>query len=138
MNRLLVSRMPPVVDSSLSEALAKVEAAKQSALALIAAGKLDEAKSKHLGQKGDFKQLQALLGKLPSDQKAAFGKAFNDAKREAEAAWDAAKSSAGATKRTGPMFDLLPGIEPPIGARHPLTQTIDEIVAIFARMGFEL
>ena len=123
---------------SLDSPLAQVAAAKASALALIAEGKLDEAKSKHLGQKGDFKQLQSLLGKLPADQKAAFGKAFNDAKREAEAAWDAAKAFSGATKASGPMFDLLPGIAPPMGARHPLTQTIDEIVAIFARMGFEL
>jgi phenylalanyl-tRNA synthetase alpha chain len=125
-------------DNFLDSALAQVAAAKQSALALIAEGKLDEAKSKHLGQKGDFKQLQALLGKLPADQKAAFGKAFNDAKREAEAAWDEAKGKAGSSKASGPMFDLLPGIAPPMGARHPLTQTIDEIVAIFARMGFEL
>ena len=123
---------------SLDSALAQVASAKASALALIAEGKLDEAKSKHLGQKGDFKQLQALLGKLPTDQKAAFGKAFNDAKREAEAAWEEAKAKAGSTKSSGPMFDLLPGIAPPMGARHPLTQTIDEIVAIFARMGFEL
>jgi len=127
-----------VADPSLKDALQKVDAAKQSALALIAAGKLDEAKSKHLGQKGDFKQLQSLLGKLPADQRSIFGKAFNDAKREAEAAWDAAKASAGAAKPSGPLFDLLPGIEPPLGARHPLTHTIDEIVAIFARMGFEL
>jgi phenylalanyl-tRNA synthetase alpha chain len=125
-------------DHSLEIALAQVASAKASALALIAEGKLDEAKSKHLGQKGDFKQLQALLGKLPADQKAAFGKAFNEAKREAEAAWDAAKAFSAAAKPTGPMFDLLPGIAPPMGARHPLTQTIDEIVAIFARMGFEL
>jgi phenylalanyl-tRNA synthetase alpha chain len=127
-----------VPDPSLEESLAKVEAAKQSALALVAAGKLDEAKSKHLGQKGDFRQLQSLLGKLPADQKALFGKAFNDAKREAEAAWDAAKAASGVQKSSGPLFDLLPGIEPPLGARHPLTHTIDEIVAIFARMGFEL
>jgi phenylalanyl-tRNA synthetase alpha chain len=127
-----------VADPALDDALSKVEAAKKSALALIAEGKLDEAKSKHLGQKGDFKQLQALLGKLPAEQRSVFGKAFNEAKREAEAAWDAAKASAGSTKAPGPMFDLLPGIEPPMGARHPLTQTIDEIVAIFARMGFEL
>jgi phenylalanyl-tRNA synthetase alpha chain len=126
------------VADSLDTALAQVAAAKASALALIGEGKLDEAKSKHLGQKGDFKQLQALLGKLPGDQKAAFGKAFNEAKREAEAAWDAAKAFSAAAKPTGPMFDLLPGIAPPMGARHPLTQTIDEIVAIFARMGFEL
>ena len=125
-------------DPSLEEALAQVESAKQSALVLIAAGKLDEAKSKHLGQKGDFKQLQALLGKLSAEQKARFGKAFNEAKREAEAAWDAAKSASGGAKTTGPLFDLLPGVQPPLGARHPLTHTIDEIVAIFARMGFEL
>jgi phenylalanyl-tRNA synthetase alpha chain len=121
----------------LAEASARAQAAKQAAMQLIAEGKLDEAKSKYLGQKGEFRQLQALLGQLGAEDKKAFGKEFNDAKRTAEEAYEAALA-AKQSAPTGPRFDLLPGIQPRVGARHPLMQTIEEISSIFGRMGFQL
>ena len=123
---------------SLEKCLQDVEAARKEALSLIESGKLEEAKSKFLGKKGRFKDLQSLLGKLPSDQKAEFGKAFNDAQRGVEAAYEEAKSKSGSKTASGPTFDFLPGIKPAIGCRHVLTQTIEEIVEIFGRMGFTL
>ncbi|MFO0944956.1 MAG: phenylalanine--tRNA ligase subunit alpha [Planctomycetota bacterium] len=105
---------------------------------LIANGALEEAKAKFLNRKGEFRQLQQLLGKLPGPDKPVFGKAFNDAHKSVEEAYEAAASTKGSAKRTGPAFDLLPGVAPALGCRHPLIQTIDEIVDIFGRMGFEL
>ena len=122
---------------SLSDALARVETARRDALALIGAGKLEECRAKYLVQKGEFRALQGLLGKLQGPDKAAFGKAFNEARKEVEEAFDAAKAAT-PKAAAGPRFDMLPGIAPPVGARHPVTQTIDEIAAIFGRMGFQV
>ncbi|HVJ80770.1 MAG TPA: phenylalanine--tRNA ligase subunit alpha [Planctomycetia bacterium] len=105
---------------------------------MIAAGKLDDAKSRFLSQKGEFRQLQSLLGKLPGADKPAFGKVFNEARTEVETAWESARESSGPAKPTGPAFDVLPGIAPPLGARHPLARTIDDIASIFGKMGFAL
>ena len=124
---------------SLEEGLAQVESARQEAMTLIEAGQLDEAKNKALGRKGSFKQLQKMLGVLANDARAAFGKAFNEARQQVQEALDAQRAQSGASKKkSGPTFDFLPGIPPVQGNRHPLTQTIEEITDIFARMGFEL
>jgi phenylalanyl-tRNA synthetase alpha chain len=125
-------------DAALEEAIHRVDAARTAALELIAAGKLDEAKSKYLSQKGEFRQLQQLLGKLPAPSKPIYGQAFNDARKAVESAWEEKKGASASAKPSGPKFDLLPGIPPAVGARHPLIQTIDEIAAIFGRMGFAL
>lgn len=125
-------------DPNLQECLNRVASARSDALELIAAGKLDEAKSKFLARKGAFRQLQALLGKLPGDDRPKFGQAFHQAKKSVEEAFEQASSASGTGKTKGPEFDFLPGVAPPKGARHPLIQTIDEIADIFARMGFGL
>lgn len=107
-------------------------------MALLKEGKLAEVRSQYLSQKGEFRRLQALLGKLSAGDKRVFGKAFNDARQEVEHAWSEAEQSQTKPASTGPGFDFLPGIQPISGARHPLIQTINEIAAIFGRMGFEL
>jgi phenylalanyl-tRNA synthetase alpha chain len=122
---------------TLDAALDRTARARAEALAMIAAGQLDDCRAKFLVQKGEFRALQGLLGGLQGPDKAAFGKAFNDARKEVEAAFEAAKAEATAAP-SGPAFDLLPGIPPALGARHPITQTIDEIAAIFGRMGFQV
>jgi phenylalanyl-tRNA synthetase alpha chain len=124
--------------ATLEEYLSRVQTARKSALELIALGRLDEAKSKYLGRKGQFRQLQDLLGRLPSEMRPVYGKAFNEARGEVERAFESAVAAKSSTLAVGPAFDFLPGVQPPIGARHPLIQTIDEIVEIFRSMGFAL
>jgi phenylalanyl-tRNA synthetase alpha chain len=124
---------------SLDACLERVSKAREEALALVAAGKLDEVQSKFLSQKGEFRQLQQLLKDLSGPDKPVFGNAFNGARKEVEGALESARLSVGpAKKKTGPAFDFLPGIDPGIGGLHPLTQTIEEITDIFSRMGFAI
>ncbi len=72
---------------------------------------------------------------MPAADRPAFGKVFHDAKTEVE---QAAAQEAAPKKPTksGPMFDLLPGVDVPIGSRHPLLHTMQEIGQIFNRLGF--
>lgn len=124
------------MDDSLASALERVQQARQGALQLIEQGKLDEAKSLYIGKKGEFRQLQSLLGKLPAEDRKAFGEAFNLAKQEVETLHKQALEAKQAKRGSGPAFDFLPGIVPKHGCKHPLIQTIEEIADIFGRMGF--
>jgi phenylalanyl-tRNA synthetase alpha chain len=132
----LFFRCNAMADETLASAIQRVQQARQEALALIADGKLDEAKSRYIGKKGEFRQLQALLGKLPAEDRKVFGEEFNRAKQEVEAAHKHALEEQGKPKASGPMFDFLPGVAPRHGCKHPLIQTIQEIANIFGRMGF--
>lgn len=125
-------------EESLASCLERVEAARTSALALVQAGKLEETQSRFLSKKGVFRQLQQLLGKLAPADRPAFGKAFHEAQNAVLAAKEAAAATNAASAARPREFDLLPGVRPAMGCRHPLMQTIDEIVGIFGRMGFEL
>lgn len=126
----------PMAELNLQDCLQRVETAHAAALQLISAGQADEAKAKYLSRKGEFRQLQQLLGKLSPDDRKVFGKSFNDAHRAVEQAVEAALQSKTQARPSGPMFDFLPGIQPAVGCRHPLIQTIDEIAEILGRMGF--
>ncbi|MGL5094105.1 MAG: phenylalanine--tRNA ligase subunit alpha, partial [Planctomycetia bacterium] len=124
----------PMVD--LAEASSRMTAARDAVLALIAAGSLDDAKSKYLSQKGEFRQLQKLLGQASPADRPTLGKVFHEAKTTAEAAYEAAVAGVGPKTPAGPTFDFLPALPAPRGGRHPLVQTIDDVAAIFGRMGF--
>lgn len=119
---------------SLAESLARLEEAQRDALALVAAGKADEARQRFLTKKGVFRQLQDLLGKLPPEDRPRFGQAFQQAKAKVEAALG--QSHLAQPVKSAPAFDFLPGIAPHIGCRHVLTQTIEEIAGILSRLGF--
>ena len=121
---------------SLEESLRQVDEARDRALTLVQEGSLDETKSKYLGRKGEFRRLQQLLGTLPGPDKARFGKAFNDARTTVQESYESAIAGKGKTKGSV-AFDFLPGVEPAVGCRHPVIQTIEEIADIFGRMGFE-
>jgi phenylalanyl-tRNA synthetase alpha chain len=98
-----------------------------------------------LGKKGSISALLATLGKLPPDERKAHGAAINalkDQVTEALAARRAVlkKAALGAQlKREAEDVTLpvrLPGVE--TGRVHPLSQVMDEIVTIFADMGFSV
>ena len=96
-----------------------------------------------LGKKGSVSALLATLGKLTPDERRTHGAAINalkDQVTEALAARRAILRKAALEaqlKREAEDVTLpvrLPGVE--TGRIHPLSQVMDEIVAIFAEMGF--
>lgn len=123
---------------TLDDSTRAVWAARDEAIGLIAQRQLDAVKSKFLGRKGTFRQLQQLLGQLPASDRPAFGKVFHEAQNQVQQAFDAAQETSTPAAETGtPGFDFLPGIEPAAGCPHPVIQTIGEIADILGRMGFE-
>lgn len=104
---------------------------------------LDKVRVKYLGKQSELQKVMSQVGKLPPDQRKAAGAVMNQVKTELEAALTDAAGKADeaalAAELTGPKVDVtLPGRGRGAGRRHPASQTLDDIVAIFARLGFEV
>jgi len=103
---------------------------------------LEAFRIRYLGSKGELKALMGKMKDVPKADKPAFGQAANAAKQAVQEAFDARKAELGdarATQRAaGPMVDVTePPAPPRLGRRHVISQTIDEILEVFARMGFD-
>lgn len=102
---------------------------------------LEEVRIKYLGRKGLLAELTGSIPNLPVEQRGAFGKEVNVLKNKLLDLIDEKdrffKNSSSLAKKEN--LDLgLPGIAQELGGLHPITQIIDEICAIFTRMGFSV
>lgn len=94
-----------------------------------------------LGRKGEMTNVLRQLGSLPIEERKSLGSRANVVKGEIEALFNAAKSKLGADSLSGlsmsERVDVTePGITPPEGHLHLVTQAIREITDIFKRVGF--
>jgi phenylalanyl-tRNA synthetase alpha chain len=109
---------------------------------LQTADEADQWERDYLGPKGAVKLLQRSLGQLPAEERPAMGRAANELSKELTAAFEPVKSRLEAEmleqKMHGDAIDVtLPGRTPLVGGLHPITEMIDELVEIFAHMGFQ-
>ena len=120
------------------ETLAAIEGASDEAA-------LEAVRVAALGKKGSISALLSTLGKLSPDERRTQGAAINalkDAVTEALAARRTVlKKAALGAQLARETLDVtlpvrLPGVEK--GRIHPISQVMDEIVAIFAEMGFSV
>ena len=126
----------PRVDAVAQEARDAIASARSAA-------ELEQVRVTYLGRQGALTQLLRGLGALPAAERPAVGAAANEAKRELEALLEVRVAEAldreRRERRERERPDLtLPGRRPPRGALHPLTRVHDEIVAIFAGLGFSV
>lgn len=96
----------------------------------------------YIGPKGKVKIFQRGLGSLPSEERPAAGRAANELSKELTAAFAPIRkrleSEALTQRMQGDAIDVtLPGRVPTVGGIHPITQMIDELIEIFAHMGFQ-
>jgi phenylalanyl-tRNA synthetase alpha chain len=91
------------------------------------------------------KDLMGRIKEVPGEQKKEFGRRANELRAWAEQSYEELKSKlgvAGAKADTGPKLDLTePGLTPipgGLGREHVITQTIDEMIDVFGRMGFDV
>ncbi len=99
---------------------------------------LEEFRIKFLGRKGQVTQMLSQIGKLPAEQKRQAGQLANRIKNDVSRAFEELKSAL-ATQQQKPqeLIDVtLPGIRARIGKPHVITQTLNELLEIFGRMGF--
>jgi phenylalanyl-tRNA synthetase alpha chain len=126
--------------------LADIDQAQSAALAELAAASdaaaLEAWRIAYLGSSGKLKGFMEALKSLPKEQKPAVGQRLNALKGALEEAYKARQAELGASKApAGPAIDVTePGLiySEALGRRHILTRVRDELVEVFARMGFEV
>jgi phenylalanyl-tRNA synthetase alpha subunit len=104
---------------------------------------LDQLRVRYLGKKGVLTALLKELGRLPPEERPKAGQQVNDAKQQLSVLIEQRQAELAqaevARKLREERVDVsLPGRRPLIGGLHPISQTIDEIIAIFAEMGFSV
>ena len=131
-------------EDSLSVALADLEALLAAGLAAFESARdsvaVESARVEFLGQKqGRLKSAQERLKSVEPSNRRTYGQKFNATKTALEAAFAAAQSRIERRPTPENGVDVtLPGIRPRLGHRHPLTQTADELIDLFGRLGFSV
>ncbi len=127
--------------------LERVEQLKADALARLEsvaeADALEQWRIDYLGSKGQLKAAMGWLKDAPREVKPQAGQALNQLKTELESAFERRQVEIGGGgprgKARGPVIDATePGLPPRLGRIHVIRQVIDELVEVFARMGFDL
>ncbi|MGD2095239.1 MAG: phenylalanine--tRNA ligase subunit alpha [Phycisphaerales bacterium] len=100
---------------------------------------LEEFRIKYLGRKGQVIQMLSQIGKFPAEEKPKAGQLANKIKKKITEAFEELKSALvkAQQEQTQRFIDVtLPGIPVRIGKPHVITQTLNELLEIFGRMGF--
>ncbi|HEX7073664.1 MAG TPA: phenylalanine--tRNA ligase subunit alpha [Hyphomicrobiaceae bacterium] len=128
----------PELEKLQSELLNQIEAATDLA-------ELERVRIAALGKKGSISEQMAKLGSLPADQRRAFGQATNAVKAAVSNALESRKAeleAAAIEKRLATEREdiTLPVRLGPLaeGRIHPVSQVFDEVIEIFADMGFSV
>src|SRR5690606_36162526 len=127
--------------------MSDIEALSARALADIAAASTPDAlealRVALLGKSGSITAQLKALGALPGDQRKAAGEAINRARDAIGAALSARKAelddAALDARLAGETVDVtLPGRNGERGGVHPVSRTMERMVEIFGRLGYEL
>ncbi|HAD33049.1 MAG TPA: phenylalanine--tRNA ligase subunit alpha [Chitinophagaceae bacterium] len=92
-----------------------------------------------LGSKGLVKQLMSEMKNVSADLRKDFGARLNEFKQFAEERYDAYKNQHqdSSSENTSQKIDYtLPPLPSETGARHPVSLTMDRMIAIFEKIGF--
>ncbi|MEG0923618.1 MAG: phenylalanine--tRNA ligase subunit alpha [Anaerovoracaceae bacterium] len=101
----------------------------------------EDIRVKVLGKKGQLTEILRSMGKLSPDDRKALGMAANQVRADIEnmltEKFDAIKEEVREAKFKAEKIDVTePGETVVLGAKHPLTVTIEEISRVFKSMGF--
>jgi phenylalanyl-tRNA synthetase alpha chain len=104
---------------------------------------VNEIRVRVLGRKGSLTQLLKGLGALPEGDRREIGRRANEIKEDLESRIEETFSRIREEERKETLekekIDVtLPGRGIPVGRRHPISQTLNEIIDIFSRLGFEV
>ena len=100
----------------------------------------EAARIEFLGAKnGRLNSAKDALKVLPADSKREYGRQFNLVKAALEFAWTEVRQGFAAAEVESDALDVTrPGVRVDLGRKHPLTQTTEELVGIFGRLGFSV
>jgi phenylalanyl-tRNA synthetase alpha chain len=104
---------------------------------------LQNLKAKFVGRKGVITEILKGMKDIPDSDRPRMGKLINETKTFVEGLIDERLDAIREEKKRRSLHEekidvTLPGRGMPIGARHPISQVMEEITTIFERMGFEV
>ena len=102
---------------------------------------LERFRIKYLGRNGKITQMLSQIGRFPAEQRPQAGQLANKIKSRVSSEFEGLKSSILEVQqgKTRELIDVtLPGTAVNIGKPHIITQTINELLEIFGRMGFDV
>ncbi|MFH1067075.1 MAG: phenylalanine--tRNA ligase subunit alpha [bacterium] len=114
-----------------SDALAELESARDAA-------QLEAWRIKFLSRQGLLPQSLAGMKSVPAAERPAAGQTANEVKQTLQQTFDERKAGFETAAQEDVQDPTMPGRLFPLGATHPITQTLNRIIAIFQRMGFSL
>jgi len=120
---------------------------REEGMAAIAAARSEsdllDAKGRFFGKKGAVSGILKGVAALPVEERKAVGERANRARAELESAFDARLGEIREKERDRregrERVDItLPGRGPMPGHRHPVSQTMSDIISVFRRLGFSV
>jgi phenylalanyl-tRNA synthetase alpha chain len=112
--------------------------AQQSGALITSSADLEKFRIEFLARKGSVGELFERLKSVSAENKPALGKELNALRAFVDSVYIAAKQKLEAVviTQTRALDLTLPGRGEPLGTRHPITQTLDDLASIFTSMGF--
>ena len=106
-------------------------------------GQAEELRIRLLGKKGELTQILKGMGKLSPEERKSTGQKVNSVKGQIEtmleSKFDELREKAKEAQFKVERIDVTePGRRPKLGAKHPLTVTMEEISKVFMSMGFSI
>jgi phenylalanyl-tRNA synthetase alpha chain len=133
---------PAALDAAAAELLAALRAEAET---IDGAKAFEEFRNRWMARKnGVLTQVNELwLKAAPGPAKREVGQRVNALKKQAEelvaqAAERASGSALDLRLRAETVDITLPGIERPLGVRHPVLRTLDELISVFVKMGYSI
>lgn len=107
------------------------------------AARIEAVRVRVLGRGGELTEIMRRMREVPAEERPAIGQLVNEIKREVEGRIEALQQAqrAAALERSLAEARLdvtLPGAQVPRGRLHPLTLIMEQMLDIFASMGFEV
>lgn len=109
----------------------------------VSLAQIEDIRVSALGKKGQLTELMKNLASLSIEEKKSFGAALNQAKADITEALDSKRSLLSMAEMNEKLKSQRLDVTLPVrpqqkGSIHPITQTIDEMIEIFADMGFSV
>lgn len=126
MSENIFDKLHGMIDSIKSEIISNAE-------------ELEQFRIKYLGTKNIIKPLFGHIKEVPNEQKKEFGLLINEVKNAAQGVWEGAKDEIEAKSQKEALAELdlsKSGVALDVGARHPVSVVMNQMVDIFSRIGF--
>jgi len=100
---------------------------------------VEQFRIRYLGSKNIIKPLFGEMKNIPGDQRKEFGLLLNKVKQAAETKYETLKAETESASESAAAASLdltAPAAPLPLGSRHPISVIMNQIIDIFARIGF--